>query len=462
MSVDYTPQELARWCGGRWDPAPPDGVEGIIQDTRQLATGQVYVALRGAALDGHAFLDEAFRRGAAGAVIAEDAAWTPRRDAPVLRVAHTGRALMDMAAAYRRKLNPRIVAVTGSAGKSTTKELTARIASQCGPTARTRGNWNNNIGLPLSLLAMPADTRIGVFEVGMNHPGEIAELCRILKPDWGIVTTIGPVHLEFFKSVEDIADEKASLLRSLPADGLAILNRDTEFFDRLRAAHGGRARTVSLRGNADIVCVARRADRSEITVLEADSREQAVLRLPSVSEYNVTNALLAVAAGRELGLGWAAIQQGLDAYESLPMRWQEEAVRGVRVINDAYNANPLSMRVTLKALAEEPAAAGRRWLVLAGMLELGPTEREAHEQLGELVAAGPWAGVLTVGRAGEWIADGARRAGMDADCVVRCADNAAAADELKRRTAPGDTVLLKASRGMRLEEVIHRYKEQTP
>jgi UDP-N-acetylmuramoyl-tripeptide--D-alanyl-D-alanine ligase len=223
---DYTATELAAWCTGQWSPAPPPEIAGVTQDTRTIQSGHLYVALKGKNHDGHDFLDQAFIKGAAGAVVSEEHSDAGTAEHPVLCVEDTARALREMAAAYRDKVNPHIIAVTGSAGKSTVKEMTAAMTERKGPTARTRGNWNNDIGLPLSLLAMPAGTQFGVFEIGMNHPGEIENLCRILKPSWGIVTNIGPVHMEFFKSIDDIAREKASLLRSLPADGTAFINRD--------------------------------------------------------------------------------------------------------------------------------------------------------------------------------------------------------------------------------------------
>ena len=454
MSTAFTAEELALWTNGQWEPAPPPVVDGVSHDTRSLQSGNVFFALRGDRFDGHAFLDEAFRRGASGAVIHAPHSRAGTADQPLLRVADSAEALRVAALAYRLKLNPHIVAVTGSAGKSTVKELAGQILDRQAPTARTRGNWNNAIGLPLSLLSMPAGTRYGVFEVGMNHAGEIAELCRILKPCWGVVTNIGPVHMEFFKSLEDIAQEKATMLRSLAADSVAVLHRDGGFFERLRDASPGRVVTVSLRGGADYVCTARRTQSMEIDLEETSTGETPTLRLPSVSEYNTVNALMAIAVARGLGVGWAEIQAALERFEALPMRWQELSVEGgVRLINDAYNANPMSMRASIRAF-EEDRRTGRKWLLLSGMRELGAAEKDEHLKLGEYVAEGDWAGLITVGALGDLVAHGAEIGGMDKGRIVRCADHAAAARAVRGRVAPGDTVLLKASRGMKLEEVI--------
>ncbi len=239
---NFDAREMAQWTGGKWCFGQPGAIAGVSTDSRTLCRGALFVALRGPLFDGHAFIGEAFARGAVGAVISENTCALPRADRPLLRVPDTAQALQDMAANYRRRIQVAIVAVTGSVGKTTVKEMVADVLARRLRVARTRGNWNNAIGLPLSLLAMEPETRVGVFELGMNHPGELASLCRMLQPDWGLVTTIGPVHLEFFKSVEAIAAEKSTLLKSLPPGGVAVLRCDEPYFEMLRAAAPGRSR----------------------------------------------------------------------------------------------------------------------------------------------------------------------------------------------------------------------------
>jgi UDP-N-acetylmuramoyl-tripeptide--D-alanyl-D-alanine ligase len=452
VSPDYTALELAEWSAGDWYPAAPSAVSGVSHDTRALAAGDVYIAIRGDNHDGHRFVNDAFRAGASGAVVATDAGLTPSAECPLMVVEDPARALREMAAAYRLKVNPHIVSVTGSVGKSTVKEMTAQVLATAATTPRTKGNWNNDIGLPLSLLAMPGDARWGVFEVGMNHPGEITPLCRILKPNWGIVTNIGPVHMEFFRSIDDIAAEKSCLLASLPPDGVAFLNRDEPFFDLLVRACPGPIVTISATGNADYVCTGRNPATGEATILEADSGEERRVVLPSLSDYNILNALFAMAVARSLQIGWGGIQAAFDHYQPLPMRWQELTVGGLRVVNDAYNANPVSMRASIRAFAEY-GDTGAKWLVLAGMKELGAIEKEQHLELGSFLAQGNWAGLIAVGALGELIADGAEADGF-AGTVVRVADAERAAHELVSCAAEGDAVLLKASRGMHLEKVV--------
>jgi UDP-N-acetylmuramoyl-tripeptide--D-alanyl-D-alanine ligase len=428
----------------------PGPITGVSNDTRTLRPGDLFFALRGEGADGHDFVAAALAAGASAAVVAAGRL-NPLPAGACLEVDDPAAALRRMAAGYRRALDPLMVGVTGSVGKTTVKEMIAEVLASEAPVARTRGNWNNDLGLPLSLLAMPAATRIGVFEIGMNHPGELAPLCRLLQPDWGVVTRIGPVHLEFFESVEAIAREKAVLLQSLPADGLAILNTGDPYFPILRDAAAARVATVAVGRAADYAAVI--PDPGGRLEMEERGGRRYAVRVPLPGRHNAENALLALAAGRERGLSPEAIQAALARVRPPPMRWEASDFGGIRLVNDAYNANPMSMRAALLAFAAEPVP-GRRWLVLAGMRELGHAEAAEHETLGREVASGAWAGLVTVGARGRLIAEAARAAGMDPGRVAACPDHAAAAAELSRRVRPGDAVLFKASRGERLETVL--------
>ncbi|MFA5044124.1 MAG: UDP-N-acetylmuramoyl-tripeptide--D-alanyl-D-alanine ligase, partial [Kiritimatiellia bacterium] len=368
------------------------------------------------------------------------------------------------AANYRRRIRIAIVAVTGSVGKTTVKEMVADVLARRRKVARTLGNWNNDIGLPLSLLAMEPETSLGVFEIGMNHPGELAALCRVLQPDWGLITTIGPVHLEFFKSVEAIAAEKSALLKSLPAGGVAVLRCDEPYFELLRAAAPGRVITLALSGAGRVVGAAdyrcSQPDAlGQIEIRECATGEVCRLQAPLPGAHHAANTLYAAAVGRAHGLAWEEIRSALESYRSPPLRWERQIVAGVTVINDAYNANPVSMAAALRTFAELPVAGGR-WLVLAGMLELGPLQEQWHRDLGKSLAPGPWAGIITVGPLGAVIAREAVNAGVSAARVFPCVDHAAAAAVLVSRLQPGDAVLVKASRGQRLEQVLALWKER--
>lgn len=449
--------DLAEWACGEWVPAAPSRIDGVSSDTRTLKPGNLFVALRGPNHDGHNFIDKAFECGAAGAIVDDESRNRPSRaGVSVLRVEDTLIALQRIAGAYRASLRIDTVAVSGSAGKTTVKEMTASMLAYGGPVARSEGSLNNHIGVPLSLLSVEPTDKAGVFEVGMNHPGELRSLCEMICPKWGIVTNVGPAHIEFFESVEAIAEEKAEVLRALTSDGTGVLDADGEYFDVLRRSVNCRLTTVSIRSAADYVAVCFDARTGLITIRERSSGEQATVKTPIPGEHNVRNALLSAAVARGMGIEWQDIRSALESYMALPNRWVVENAGGVTIINDAYNANPLSMRAAIDSFVEMEVA-GRRWLVFAGMLELGSSEKQAHVEIGRYAGAGTWAGLIAVGERGGLIAEGMVEAGFDAGRVVRCADNEAAAAALAGLVEPGDAVLLKGSRAMRLEEVRDRY-----
>jgi UDP-N-acetylmuramoyl-tripeptide--D-alanyl-D-alanine ligase len=347
-----------------------------------------------------------------------------------------------------------MVGITGSVGKTTVKELTAAMLAPLGSTAFTRGNWNNDLGLPLSLLEMGAADRFGVFEMGMNHPGELDPLCRLLAPAWGIMTPVGLAHSEAFACERDIVTEKASLFRALPEQGGAVLSRDQKWYAELAAEAGCPVVTTSLAGDADFRGRVVAPGRFEVT--EAATSETASFDIPAPGRFMVENALLAIALARRLGGSWDALGAALAAYRPMPMRWEESSVGGARVINDAYNANPMSMRASADALAALTGG-GRKWLVLAGMFELGSAEEAEHVELGRYLAGGPWAGLLVVGRLGGLIADGAEAAGLAPARVVRCGNHEEAAESLRAMVQAGDVVLLKGSRGEHLEHILEHF-----
>ena len=367
----------------------------------------------------------------------------------MLRVDDPRRALGDLARGHRRQLTGRIVAVTGSSGKTSVKELLANLLATAGPTARTRGNWNNDLGLPLSLLTMSPGNRFGVFEVGMNHPGELDPLCAILRPHASIVTSVGPVHIEHFDSEEAIAREKAAVLRALPPEGFAVLPLDDPWYSLLRSEWNGTTLTVSLSASADYRV--RAGEGSAFSVIERATGESVALESPLPGRHVLSNCGLAIAVARACGISWAAIAEQVKTYRPPSMRWESIDRHGVLYINDAYNANPMSMRAALDAFASVPAD-GRRWLVLGAMLELGARAEAEHEALGRLAGAGPWAGLIAVGPEGGWICRGARGAGSLR--IIAASDVASARALLKDLIRPGDAVLLKASRGVALEKIL--------
>lgn len=454
MKPVLDPAWLAAVTGGTWTRPPSEPIFAASNDTRMIGRGDLFVALSGDRADGHAYVQQAFDKGAAAALVKDG--WPAPAGSACLAVPDPLGALQAVAAAHRQASDWHIIGVTGSAGKSTVKEMTACLLESRWPTARTLGNWNNAIGLPLSLLTLvPGYHRCGVFEAGTNHPGEIQGLCSILKPEWGVVTNVGPVHIEFFKTLEGVALEKGMLLESLPPGGLAVINRDTPRFEQLKEAAPCRVLTASLLDRAADLWAETAADPAgDRQVLQVRERGGAArpLRLPVPGRHNALNALLACLVARERGMEWAEIEAALALYRPMCMRWQAQEAGGILVINDAYNANPLSMAAALQTFTHTPCA-GRKWLVLGEMRELGEMAAAAHAEVGEAVAGGSWAGLIAVGPLAAMIAERACACGFSRACVACVPDAEAAVEALRSRLRPGDAVLLKASRGVRLERV---------
>ena len=442
MKPSFSAETLVRGTGGAWSVRPPSRATGISKDTRSLRPGELYVALRGERFDGHAFVEAAFAAGAVGAMVEEG--YAGPEPGPLLRVRDPLDGLRSLACAYRDTWRASVVGITGSVGKTTVKEMIASVLSEKGKTHRTEGNLNNHIGLPLSMLAMPTDAETGVFELGMSRPGEIAELAELLRPEIGVVVAVGAAHLEAFGSVEEIADEKGALPARLPEDGAAWIDADSEWAERLRARSAAPVRTVSLSGEADC------AGRPVPGGVEVDGFFYP-LRWPG--RHVALNALFAIALGREAGLGPEGIAAGLAAVRLPGMRWEERESGGVRFVNDAYNANPLSMRAALRTFAEDRRA-GARWAVLGAMRELGEAARTEHVELGRFLAGLDLDGVVAVGE------EAAEMATENVSKTLPVRDVSEAARLLKERLRPGDAVLLKASRGERLERIIELFEKE--
>jgi len=460
LDMDVKPSfdaaDVARWSGGVWRAAPAHPVSGVSIDTRTLQPGDLFVAIRGEKSDGHAFVATAIANGA-GAVMVEDESSLRGLNIPAIVVSSTRTALLQLARGYRATWKCRMISVTGSVGKTTVKELIADMLHHVGVTARTKGNWNNDLGVPLSLLASRPDSEFGVFEVGMNHPGELDPLCEIISPDVGLVTCIGPVHIEHFEDEAAIAHEKAAVYRALGGKGIAVVNRDDPYSEVMRAdVHGNRMVTVSAKPGADYVYRRNDPARGIFEISEAATGEHIEIEAPLPGEYFVLDAVLAAATVRSLGVGWPVIRAAIQHFRPLSMRWNRHVWFGVHTINDAYNANPVSMKAAVQAFLEEQVKR-RRWVVLAGMLELGSDEQARHEELGRLMVTFNDVNLVTVGPRGAWIARGAIAAGMNSANVHAMADSASAARFLVDALGEGDAILLKGSRGESVEEVLRAW-----
>lgn len=458
LKPTFDPVDLVRWSGGVWRNQSTAVVHGFSIDTRTIQAGDMFVAIKGEKTDGHAFIADAVSHGAV-AVLVDNEACLNGWPIPALIVNDTKKALMDLARGYRATLRCNMIAVTGSVGKTTVKELIADTLQHVGITARTRGNWNNDLGMPLSILAAPPNIQFGVFEVGMNHPGELDPLCDVLKPDMGIVTCVGPVHIENFSSERAIAEEKAAVFRGLKKQGIAVVNADDAHAEVLLAeAAGNTIITVSSKTGADYVY--RRVDpaRGLFEIQEKSTGESYEFIAALSGEYFVQDAALCVATTRALGIGWPVIRDAIQFYQPLALRWNRHTYFGIYTVNDAYNANPVSIRAAIEAFMEEPVS-GCRWLVLAGMLELGPNERQIHREIGAFVARHPSLRLMTVGHRGAWIAEGAIAGGMNRELISAVDNASAAAQVLFEKLAKHDAVLFKASRGEAVETVLREWKK---
>lgn len=420
---------------------------GASTDTRKLPTGAVFFALRGPAFDGDDFAAAALTGGASAAVVHRWSGPAPAGTA-VLVVPDTLLALQRLACWWRQQLDLPVVAITGSNGKTSTKDFTAAVLAQHFNVSATQGNLNNHIGVPLTVLATTPAHTAAVWEMGMNHSGEIAPLCEIAKPNHGIITNIGSAHLEFMGTREAIAEEKAMLARALPAGGVLIVPAACDFHEYLRQRC--RATLVSVGNGRGLVRAEnlRPAATGTRFTLVIEGQPPAEVDLTVPGRHMVTNALLAAAAGWKLGLDSAAIAAGLNTAVLTNGRLRTFTRHGVTVIDDTYNANPESMAAAIETLADTPLATGaRRVIVLGRMGELGAHAPAAHHRTGALAAANGLT-LIAVGEGAEAIAAGAGNA-------PHFPDFAAAAAWLTRELKPGDAVLFKGSRTATVERVMH-------
>jgi UDP-N-acetylmuramoyl-tripeptide--D-alanyl-D-alanine ligase len=417
-------------------------VRTVATDTREVMSGALFLALKGENFDGHDFVDAAKAAGAIAALVARPVA----SDLPQVVVADTLFALGDLASHVRAQHRARVVGITGSNGKTTVKTLLASILSLHGKTHVNAGNFNNEIGLPLSLLAMPEDTQYAVLEMGAGKPGDIEYLAAIARPEIGLVNNIGPAHLERMGSIEGIAETKGALYAALPAHGVAVINADETFaplFTSLnRAEHVIR---FGLDKPAEVSAEIRKLGTESRFALRTPNGSVEIA-LPLAGRHNVANALAAASVAVALDVPPATIKQGLEAAPAVKGRLARHAMPGGwTLIDDSYNANPASTAAAIATLVEEPAEA---WLVLGDMRELGPQARELHAQVGALAKRSGIAWLYTVGElsraAAAAFGEGAQHF-ADQDALTRA---------LVAQVRPGVSVLVKGSRGSAMDRVV--------
>jgi UDP-N-acetylmuramoyl-tripeptide--D-alanyl-D-alanine ligase len=455
MTVPFRAREAAVWMSATLVGGDPNAsFTSVSIDTRSAAPGCLFVAIRGERHDAHAFLETALSAGAGGLVVERTDTLPASLALPVLRVADTTLALGALAAGHRALFAGPVVAITGSNGKTTTKEMCAAILREQGPCLATTGNLNNNFGLPLTLLGRETEHRALVVELGMNHRGEIAPLAAIARPTVGAITTIGTAHIEYLGSREAIAEEKGDLTASLSESGVAVLPGD----DALARAQGRRtrARVVTFgRGpDCDVRAedVRRQGDAFSFRLRTADGTTR--LRVAGLGDPTVSNALCASAAALAAGASLAQVKRGLARYRPVAGRMQPlRLANGATLIHDAYNANPQSMEAALRSLARLRGE-GRAIAVLGDMGELGSAAEVAHQEAGALAAALRLDGLYARGQFAETVTRAAVAGGLDPAHVHVAESHEQIAEALAREITPRDVVLVKGSRSARMERVV--------
>jgi len=448
--------DIAEAVGGKLVRGSPGAtVSGVSTDTRTIQPGALFVALKGERFDGHDFLEDAVRKGAAAVVVSTRAEDTlPPRSAAIV-VADTLVALQDLARWHRSSLDIPIIGVTGSCGKTTVKELIAAVLGARFKTTRNPLSYNNDIGVPLSILAIAEDAEIGVVEIGTNAPGEMAALCEIARPTRALITNIGRAHLEGFGTCEAVAREKGALVEAVGEQGTFYVNIDDPFCRSIADRFAGRRITYGTRDGAlwRAVRIESRIDAAESAL---DVQGLGSFTVPLVGVHNAVNAVAAVAVGADFGLSRDEIQRGLDTAEPPPMRMNTEIIGGRVFLNDAYNANPESMRAAIETLASR-ASGKPKIAVLGDMLELGDASVPEHKEVGRLAARAGVNALIIIGRFAQYVADGAVEAGLDSDSVTVCKDHDEGARVLEQVSAPGDVILVKGSRAVAMEKVLEKF-----
>jgi UDP-N-acetylmuramoyl-tripeptide--D-alanyl-D-alanine ligase len=455
----FTLKEIAEATGGSMIGEAGAVAAGVSTDSRAVAPGELFVALRGERFDGHQFVAAAAGRGVG--IFLVDQLWHSANPLPAgcsaVVVPDTQVALGDLAGWHRRRFKIKVVAITGSNGKTTTKEMLARILTQTGPGLKTEGNLNNLIGLPLTLLRLTGKERWAVLEMGMSEFGEIDRLAEIAAPDLGIITNAFPAHLEHLGSVEGVARAKGELFLRLKPGAWAVYNVDDPLVSKCPTPASVNRLTFGLRGaevsSASIKTLGR---KGESFTLRLPHEEQPVL-LAAFGRHNIYNALAAAAAAHALGVSGDVIRLGLEEFTPYDKRFQLEELSGVVLIDDSYNANPASMATALAALSEVREQ-GRAVAVLGDMLELGIGAEEAHRELGR-TAAGSVDRLYLLGGLAHLAAQGALAAGYSRENLVLAESHEEISRDLLSCVKPGDCVLVKGSRGMRMERVAQAMRD---
>jgi len=446
--------KIAEFISAEGDFPRDEIAQGYSIDSRTIGKGELFFAVKGERFDGHDFVSDGLERGGVGAVVRTDQwhrySWTNR----ILVVDDTLIALQTLATAVRNLWGKPLVGVTGSAGKTTTKEAIAHVLATRLRVLKSEGNFNNHFGLPLMLLKLEPEHDVAVIEMGMSHASEIRALAKIAQPEIGVVTNVAPVHLEFFDSLAGIARAKYELIESLPSTGTAVLNADDEYVSQFGRDFKGKVVMYGRSAAADVRAEnvqSRGAEGTSFDVVTAGGREP--VRLPLLGEHNILNALAAVSVGLARGFSLPKAAAALATLTAADKRGQVVQLGNITVINDCYNSNPKALEAMVDALAAMRAA--RRIVVAGEMLELGPAAEEMHRAAGRHVAEKKIDLLVGVRGLAQAMVESARQTGIRAEFVAAPEE---AGEWLARETRDGDVVLLKASRGVKLEKALDIWK----
>ena len=431
--------------------------QGYSIDSRSIRKGDLFFAVKGERLDGHDYVAQALENGAIAAVISKEHVPRYAQSSPLLAVDDTLIALQSLATAVRKMWGKPLIGITGSAGKTTTKEAIAHVLSSKFRVLKSEGNFNNHFGLPLMLLKLEPEHDLAVIEMGMSHAGEIRALAKIAQPEIGVVTNVGPVHLEYFDSISGIARAKYELIESLPPNGTAVLNADDEYVSQFGRDFKGQVVTYGIRSQTAAVRAEniqlQGTEGSSFDIVTLEGRHHASLQL--VGEHNILNALAAVAVGVTRGM---KLPEAVAALATLPpaeKRGQVLQLGNITVVNDCYNSNPKALEAMVHALAGMKAS---RHIVVAGeMLELGSAAEQMHRAAGTNVGENKVDVLIGVRGLAKAMVESAQKAGTHAEFVATPEE---AGEWLARETRDGDVVLLKASRGVKLEKALETWKSR--
>jgi UDP-N-acetylmuramoyl-tripeptide--D-alanyl-D-alanine ligase len=455
-----TPAEVARETRGKTLTAGPTPLSRVSTDTRTLLPGSLFIPLKGPRYDGHDFLFQAIDKGARGMLVSRLPPGLEKKaresGTSVILVKNTMTALGRLAAAERDASRSAVIAITGSTGKTLTKDFTAAVLGSKGKVNASKGSYNNEIGVPLTLLEGDGDVRFTVLEMGSRGPGHIRRLCGIARPDVGVITNIGWSHMQYFKSRDNLAKAKAELLEALPVNGTAVINGDDDYAAFLASISRAPVVTFGQSARADVRAIDIKMEKSGkvIFTLRSKGGNKASIRIPLAGRHNVGNVLAAAAVGEIMGVDMESIAESIAGAELTG--WRMEMItkpEEITIINDAYNANPVSMRSALMALGDI-SRNKRAIAVLGDMRELGPVSEEAHLEVGGLAVDYGTDILITVGRKARKIAEAAREKGLPRGSIFMADKVDKAAEILRAIIEPGDVVLIKGSRFLGLERLV--------